>query len=478
MLVAGGLMHGCGGGSADALGNTGRSDVSPSVDMPPIGPTLSALSKNILYIAHRGTAVLYPEETYVAYDNSLRDNNVLLECDVQTLADGTLGLMHDMTVDRTTTSTGRVSQFSQVDWKELKVDANTWHGSNFGNEISVPFFSDWVARYKDKGILVPEDKDLRSMASMLAIVKSQRVHNDQVLFQCFTIDPLKQAVAAGYPACFLNDGLASPAAAVSAGIRWAGIALSAPDDQMRKWVASGINVLVWTVNRRADCHAKLALGVKGFFSNDPTYLAANAPLFATDRFELQTWLPGMLSNTAEDTNLPGRGRFMGGGYWGYDVLNIGYLGCLQGYLCPLTGEANPARYNVRLNITFDAANNNDQGRWASVFLGTDDMPFLDKTENSSGHHLVFRKNGVIEIYKKMSGSQATLLAGIAGTSIANGEEVTFSIEVNEAAITVTRLRADGSVMYSAVSSDKSARGAYLHLGRNGLACKFSRLSVA
>jgi glycerophosphoryl diester phosphodiesterase len=61
----------------------------------------------LLVSAHRGgPQVGYPENALATFERALSQGPVLLECDVRTAGDGALVLMHDETLDRTTTGTG------------------------------------------------------------------------------------------------------------------------------------------------------------------------------------------------------------------------------------------------------------------------------------------------------------------------------------------------------------------------------------
>jgi glycerophosphoryl diester phosphodiesterase len=472
-LLAGGFVQGCGGGGASF--NSAPPVVIPDVQPVDSGPTLSGLAKQTIYIAHRGSSALYPEETYVAYDESVRNGQVLLECDVQTLRDGNLGLMHDATVDRTTLSTGNVASMSEVDWRALRVDGNVWHGSNYGNDLTVPLFQDWVQRYRGKAIFVPEDKDLKSMSAMISMFDVLKINRDQVLLQSFSLQTLLPAVKAGYQTCLLVTGSVEPSAVVAAGVKWVGIPMGTAAE-LKKWVDSGLNVLLWTISRRFQRDEALALGVRGFFSDDPVYLQETRPVSTTDRFASGTWAPGMLGN-GSDTSLALRGEFFSAGYWGYSSNQAGYLSCLHGYLCPIKSVTDPRRFEIALKIKFDSALANDATRCASVFLGVDDKPFLNGSESSAGYNLLLRKNGSIEIYKKTLGAKATLLATTATGQIADGEEIAFRITVTETSITGLRLNADGSDGRAAIAADSALQTVYLSLGRDGLACKFRDISV-
>lgn len=487
-LIVGGLMQGCGGGgggeSTGSVGSGGAGNstpppvVTPSTPEPVIevGPTLSDFSSQPLYIAHRGSSAMYPEETYLAYDESVKNSDILLEADVSTLGDGSLALMHDATVDRTTIGTGAVTAFNAASWNALRVDGDIWHGSNYGNNLTVPLFRDWIQKYRTKAIFVPEDKDGRSMSAMLAVFDELKLIRDKVLMQCFSIEPLKLAIRAGYQACFLNENSATSIDTVKAsGVGFVGLPMSKPED-LKKWVDSGVKVLVWTVNRRFQRDESLGVGVRGFFSDDPAYFKVNQPLVKTDQFSKGTWMPGMLGN-GSDTSRELRGEFFKGGYWGYSSLKASYLSCLHGYLCPIKSSAEVRSFDVDFKVTFDAALSNDSTRSASVFLGPDDRPFMDANESSSGYNFVLRKNGAVEIYKKALGAKSVLLQSAAGTLIADGQEVHYRIRLTENTVSVARLNDDGSSGNIALVSDRSFDTAYIHLGRTGLACKFSQISI-
>jgi glycerophosphoryl diester phosphodiesterase len=75
-------------------------------------------------VAHRGGGSLAPENTLAAMRVGYTHGYRMVECDVKLSGDGTLILMHDDTVDRTTNGSGRVAGMA---WGELaRLDAG--HG--------------------------------------------------------------------------------------------------------------------------------------------------------------------------------------------------------------------------------------------------------------------------------------------------------------------------------------------------------------
>lgn len=105
------------------------------VQSPPTAGRGLALAQEIPYpavVAHRGASYLAPEETRPAYLLARDLGADYLEGDVQRTKDGTLVLVHDDTVERTTNAAavfpGREKQnISQFTYQELlKLDAGSW----------------------------------------------------------------------------------------------------------------------------------------------------------------------------------------------------------------------------------------------------------------------------------------------------------------------------------------------------------------
>lgn len=71
-----------------------------------------------LVSAHRGGPYPgFPENSIEAFENVLKYTNAIIECDIAVARDGTLIMMHDDKLDRTTTGRGLVKNHT---WNELK----------------------------------------------------------------------------------------------------------------------------------------------------------------------------------------------------------------------------------------------------------------------------------------------------------------------------------------------------------------------
>ncbi|WP_411029296.1 glycerophosphodiester phosphodiesterase family protein [Spongiimicrobium sp. 3-5] len=71
-----------------------------------------AKNKEVIVVAHRGDWRNAPENSLQAIQNCIEMNVDMIEIDVQETKDGQLVLMHDKTIDRTTTGTGTVKEWT------------------------------------------------------------------------------------------------------------------------------------------------------------------------------------------------------------------------------------------------------------------------------------------------------------------------------------------------------------------------------
>ena len=95
------------------------------------------------WIAHRGAGKLAPENTLAAFRVGAGHGWRAFECDVKLSADGVPFLLHDDTLDRTTSGLGVAGRHS---WFELsQLDAGGWHGPVFAGE-PIPTL-EAIARY-------------------------------------------------------------------------------------------------------------------------------------------------------------------------------------------------------------------------------------------------------------------------------------------------------------------------------------------
>ena len=93
---------------------------------------------------HRGASAVAPENTYAAFEQAIADRGEYTETDIRATSDGALVLMHDATLDRTTSGAGPVSAITLDELRKL--DAGSWFGEAFRGERipELPEFLTWI----------------------------------------------------------------------------------------------------------------------------------------------------------------------------------------------------------------------------------------------------------------------------------------------------------------------------------------------
>ncbi len=107
--------------------------------------------KKTLNIAHRGFSGVYPENTMLAFEKAIEVGCDGIETDVQLTKDGFLVICHDEQLDRTTTGTGLIKDFT------LKELMNFDAGIKFGEEfkgLKIPTLEEFLKYVSDKNIII------------------------------------------------------------------------------------------------------------------------------------------------------------------------------------------------------------------------------------------------------------------------------------------------------------------------------------
>jgi glycerophosphoryl diester phosphodiesterase len=76
-------------------------------------------SRPVFAVAHRGASAYAPENTVAAFDEAVRLGACAVEFDLRVSADGVPVVIHDETVDRTTTGRGRVADLDLLDLRRF-----------------------------------------------------------------------------------------------------------------------------------------------------------------------------------------------------------------------------------------------------------------------------------------------------------------------------------------------------------------------
>lgn len=206
--------------------------------------------------AHRGGKAEKPEASMVAFRSAAAEG-AGLELDVQALADGTLVVMHDATVDRTTNGTGKVSGFTSKSWSRLRIPSAgtppTW--TQIADEFAG---TPMLVEVKTAAVQRPLVED---------IVRRGLQHS--VIVQSFVPENLTQAEAAGIPTMLL---VASGSPKVPDGTDWLGCSYNNRATCLA--AAGSARVAVWGVNSVTTAQTAKRDDVAMVITDRPTVLTA------------------------------------------------------------------------------------------------------------------------------------------------------------------------------------------------------------
>ena len=417
-------------------------------------------------IAHRGGAMQVPEHTMEGYRVAVGQGLPVIEQDVSTLADGGLGVMHDGTVDRMTTSSGNVADQTSVSWKQLDIDASATLGGGWPDGLRPPLFEEVLTEFGNRVLLCAEAKSSDAMGPMIDALERRGISPASVLLQSHALVDCRLARSREWDVIWLRS--TDVARAAAEGIGWigpeAGSVTSAVCTQAH---AAGISVACYTVNRRHQRDALVAAGVDAIFSDDPVYIAGDAGRRTSDLFARQVWLPGMLPDT-------GRGRFHADdASWGFDVSDTAGS-TLMGFLAP----PDPAAFTLRLDLRVDGSCADGRSGSGSVFLSTDDHPYRPPgpSPGADGYRFLLRGDGNLDVQRVAEGAATTLASSTGGSAPKPGTYVPLRITVTGSSLVFTRADTVGETLTVADATHRPVP--VVHLGSASAEVRFRNLVFA
>ncbi|HEY3712928.1 MAG TPA: glycerophosphodiester phosphodiesterase family protein [Jatrophihabitantaceae bacterium] len=420
------------------------------------------------WIAHRGMANVYPENTLEAYRGTVALGVDVVEPDCWLTRDGGLVCLHDGTVDRTTDGSGSTDRLTVPGASLLRVDAGSWFAAAWPNTLRVPTFTDVLDEFGGRAVLCPEAKNAGAGAAIVERLAEYEVL-DAAIVQSFMQAELGSVVAAGGDALMLTaTATYDPVELRAAGIRYLGLSAALPPSLVPPARAAGLDVVVWVVDRRVDAAPWLAAGAVGFFSNDPLYLSGRSPVLTSDPFGQRTYYHGHLASSIAGD----RGSFCAPNSWGYPDTSAQYKGALQGWAGPIAAD----RFDLTFTARIDALSG-DAG-WAGAFLAAAHDTSFDDADRYQpglrGYHVLLRGSGRLEVHVVDDG--VGRLAGSTATPpIEPGGTATLRIAVTPTQIAVART--DVTPPATVTVADATHRGGYFHLGRRAAAVTFSDAEV-
>jgi glycerophosphoryl diester phosphodiesterase len=240
-------------------------------------------------LAHRGSTVLWPENTLEAFGNAAALGYRYVETDVRATRDGVVVVFHDADLDRLTNGAGRVADW---DWEDLRLLDAAYHFApaggypRRGTGARIPTLDEALSTFPDLSFNL-DFKATRIEWALFDVI-ARRGRHDTTLVGSFRERTVRRfrrvsrgtvATAAGpseaiamWGASRAGRHVRAPAAAYQLPER------AGPIRVDRRLVdachEAGSQVHVWTVNEPGRMHRLLDLGVDGIVTDRPDLLNA------------------------------------------------------------------------------------------------------------------------------------------------------------------------------------------------------------
>lgn len=239
---------------------------------------------------HRGAAGEAPENTMVSFERAAACGADVFELDVHATRDGTIVVLHDPTLERTTDGAGPVKE---ITWAELqRLDAGhhfSVDGNAFpfrGRDVRVPSLAELFARFPEACFNIEvkqaEPQIARDVVQLVFLYGlGPRVvlaaEHDEIMQQvrAAAAGSIATSYATGEVADFifkLRDGALAEhhpvGRALQIPVSFNGIDLVTAES-VRAAHDLGLEMHVWTINDRDEMERLLDLGVDGIISDLP-----------------------------------------------------------------------------------------------------------------------------------------------------------------------------------------------------------------
>lgn len=261
-----------------------RFEVADTPTEVELGPT------DVAVIAHRGASGNFPENTIAAIHAGVEAGADMVEIDVHLSKDGKAIIIHDATLERTTSGSGRVDEMTFAELRLL--DAGSWFDGQFSAE-RLPTLDQALEAVKGKAVLLIELKNGDNalyeglVAETLAAIERHQAQ-DWVIVQSFDQPYLLEAYALNPNLQYhqLVENELKPSEVVQGVPRFAKQdpnevfaainpyyrALTA--DKVAQLHTGGYKTFTYTVNEEKDMRQLISYGVDGIITNYPKRLVA------------------------------------------------------------------------------------------------------------------------------------------------------------------------------------------------------------
>lgn len=232
-------------------------------------------------VAHRGNSWVAPQNTLAAFEAAARAGADVIELDVQLTSDGHVVVIHDETLDATTSGTGWVRDTPLADVRAL--DAGAWFAPAYAGQ-RVPLLTEVVElldRHPAVGLLceLKGEWTAEEAARVTAPLRAGGLA-ERAVVQSFwpeTVAALRDADAGlrrGLLLGDVGDGVLELCASLDVAMANPhGLLLQVDPAAVGRLHDAGLRVAVWTLDEPTQWADALAQGVDEIITDRPDHLA-------------------------------------------------------------------------------------------------------------------------------------------------------------------------------------------------------------
>jgi glycerophosphoryl diester phosphodiesterase len=219
-------------------------------------------------IAHRGVSSIAPQNTLPAFQLGIDLNVDFIELDVQKSSDDSLMVIHDPTVNATTSYSGLVSSYTYNELKQM--DAGSWFSSDFVG-VEIPTLHEVLTLAQGKIKVCVELKASNIESQAMQMIESMGMLNDVVIFS-FSLSQLQivKNINPNVKVCYLSSLMTSGdiTDALSIDAEYLGVGQDPSVENINAAKDAGLQIWNYTVNDARSMLNKMSKGMSGIITDN------------------------------------------------------------------------------------------------------------------------------------------------------------------------------------------------------------------
>lgn len=226
-------------------------------------------------IAHRGYSGIAPENTLVAFKKAIEVGADYFELDVHKTKDDVLVVIHDKTVNRTSSNNkkGEISKLNYSDLEDMHVGFSTKFGNQYSNE-KIPTLEEALLLAKGKIKVCVEIKEENIERQVAELLQKVNMTNEVIVFSfskqtVLDIEKINPSIETLFLKSYadLNTLDFIKENSINA------IGVGRNMEMTKKFISyahqNNIKVFIWTVNKEKDIKKLINLNIDGIITNAP-----------------------------------------------------------------------------------------------------------------------------------------------------------------------------------------------------------------